>query len=215
MTKARLELARRWPAFAVATVVLALTTAGLLLVLWVQAEHTRAALAREANLRGQAVSTLATDVRALRVQVQAEGRTPVAPDPSRAVSGLPERAQVPVLVPVPGPSGAPGRPAPTPNMTALARLAAGLVTPSPGPSGAAGVNGTDGRDGRDGADGQPPAGWTWVDPSGNSYECDRAPDFDPANPRYVCTATSTPSPSPSSPAPASSSPAALDPRRKH
>jgi outer membrane murein-binding lipoprotein Lpp len=34
----------------------------------------------EADLRGTAVSTLATDVRRLRAQVQAAGRTPVAPD---------------------------------------------------------------------------------------------------------------------------------------
>ncbi|MFH9073461.1 hypothetical protein [Streptomyces alboflavus] len=84
----------------------------------------------EANLRGEAVSTLAGDVRALREQVKAEGEEPVAPDPTRAVEDLPERAEVPV--PIPGPRGPAGE---------------------PGQSGASGRPGEDGASGRDGADG--------------------------------------------------------------
>ncbi|MDX2733555.1 MULTISPECIES: hypothetical protein [unclassified Streptomyces] len=60
-------------------------------------------LAGEADLRGGAVTTLATDVRTLRSQIQAMGGTPDAPDPSRAVEDLPDWAEVPV--PIPGPPG--------------------------------------------------------------------------------------------------------------
>jgi hypothetical protein len=123
-------------------------------------------LADEADKRGTAVSTLAGDVRVLRAQVQAAGQTPKAPDPSKAVEDLDDRARVPVPIPVPGEKGDkgdPGKPAPT-------------ITPSPGPSGAPGRPGADstvpgpsgppgadstvpgpsgppGRDGRDGIDG--------------------------------------------------------------
>lgn len=92
-------------------------------------------LAREADLRGTAVSTLAGDVRALRAQVRAAGGTPVAPDPTTAVDDLPARAEVPVPIPgPPGPKGDPGKDAPT-------------ITPSPGPSGPAGKSGADGAPG--------------------------------------------------------------------
>jgi hypothetical protein len=58
----------------------------------IDAEARRAdALAAEANLRGDAVSVLADDVRVLREQVKAAGKTPAAPDPSRAVDDLPAR----------------------------------------------------------------------------------------------------------------------------
>ncbi|PAZ15694.1 hypothetical protein CLM62_12925 [Streptomyces sp. SA15] len=93
-------------------------------------------LAREADLRGTAVSTLAGDVRALRAQIKAEGETPVAPDPSRAVEDLPDRAEVPVPIPGPrGPEGDPGAPG------------------SPGPSGSRGSDGADGQDGGPGTPG--------------------------------------------------------------
>lgn len=99
-------------------------------------------IAQEADLRGRAVSTLAGDVRALREQVKAQGETPVAPDPTRAVEDLPDRAEVPV--PIPGPRGAtgpkgdkgePGEPG------------------EPGAPGAPGADGEDGADGGPGADG--------------------------------------------------------------
>lgn len=92
----------------------------------------RQQLAREADLRGTAVSTLAGDVRALREQLKAEGEVPVAPDPTRAVEDLPDRAEVPV--PIPGPRGADG---------------------AKGEPGSPGPSGSPGRDGSDGADGQP------------------------------------------------------------
>ncbi|MEV0115890.1 collagen-like protein [Streptomyces sp. NPDC050844] len=90
----------------------------------------------EANLRGEAVSTLAGDVRALREQVKAEGGTPVAPDPTRAVEDLPDRSEVPVPIPgPPGPAGDVGEPG------------------EQGPSGAPGTDGEDGEDGTPGQDG--------------------------------------------------------------
>lgn len=94
-------------------------------------------LAAEADLRGNAVSTLATDVRALRSQLQAKGETPTAPDPEQAIEDLPDRAEVPV--PIPGPPGEPGQ---------------------PGQTGQNGKPGTDGRDGQNGLDGVPGANGT-------------------------------------------------------
>ena len=106
---------------------------GAAAVAWLLVDRAELAdrLEREANLRGEAVSTLAGDVRALRAQVEGEGGTPVAPDPTKAVENLPDRAEVPVPIPgPPGPRGAPGADAPT-------------ITPSPGPPGAAGADGAD------------------------------------------------------------------------
>ena len=95
-------------------------------------------LAHEADLRGQAVSTLAGDVRALRAQVKAKGGTPVAPDPAKAVQDLPQRAKVPV--PIPGPPGPPGPTGPS---------------GAPGASGTPGKNGSSGQPGAAGASGAP------------------------------------------------------------
>lgn len=97
----------------------------------------REQLAREADLRGTAVSTLAGDVRALRAQVEAQGETPVAPDPTKAVEDLPDRAEVPV--PIPGARGAQGEKG------------------EPGEPGASGAPGRDGVDGSPGASGPPGA----------------------------------------------------------
>ena len=74
-----------------------------------RAEDRATQLAAEADRRGGAVSTLATDVRTLRAQITAEGGTPAAPDPAAAVDDLPDRVEVPV--PIPGPAGptGPGR----------------------------------------------------------------------------------------------------------
>jgi hypothetical protein len=70
-----------------------------------------------------------------------------------------------------------------------------------GPSGAAGQAGADGAAGQDGTDGKngaPPSSWTYTDQDGNEYSCVPVEDFDPGNPRYRCTQTSTASPDPSS-----------------
>ena len=142
MTRTDRVLAERRKFLALLTFLLALTGAVLLVYVRVQAETSRGdQLATEADLRGKAVSTLAGDVRALRQQVKAEGKTPVAPDPTKAVADLPARAEVPVPIPGPpgpkGDKGDPGKSAPT-------------ITPSPGASGAPGATGPQGPQGEPG-----------------------------------------------------------------
>lgn len=108
-------------------------------------------VAHEADLRGNAVTTLATDVRQLRSQLQAAGETPEVPDPSRAVEDLPARAEVPVPIPgPPGPTGDAGEPG----------KSGSSGSPGPdGPDGTDGADGTSGEDGVPGAAGPPgPAG---------------------------------------------------------
>lgn len=204
MTRAERVLARRWKPIALLAFLLALTGAVLLVYVRVQAEAQRAdQLAAEADLRGTAVSTLAGDVRALRQQVKAKGGTPVAPDPTKAVEDLPDRAEVPVPIPGPpgpkGDKGDPGKAAPT-------------ITPSPGASGASGANGVPGPQGPQGEPGvagpqgeqgaqgdrgetgPAPSGWTYTDGAGATYEC--TPDGDGST-HYTCRTTSggsTPSP---------------------
>ncbi|MET7481379.1 collagen-like protein [Streptomyces sp. NPDC005648] len=214
---------------AVAAVLLVLGGAVVLVWLRINAEAHRAdALEAEANRRGEAVTTLASDVRVLRAQITAKGGTPAAPDPSRAVDNLPDRAKVPV--PIPGPTGATGPRGPR----GLPGQAAPTVTPSPGASGASGAPGEagvpgkdgapgkDGTNGKDGAPGQPPAGWIWKWTDAQSvthtYTCQRTTDSPDDAPRYDCS--DSPSPAPSDPSPSrgggSSSPLAvgLDPTRR-
>lgn len=134
-------LAQRWRSLAVAAVLLVLAGAIVLVWLRIDAEARRAdQLASEADRRGDAVSTLAGDVRVLRQQVKDEGKTPAAPDPAVAVDDLPARAEVPV--PIPGPKGDPGRPG---------------RNGSPGPAGEDGAPGEDGTDGAPGEAGEPGA----------------------------------------------------------
>lgn len=131
MTRTERVLARRWRSALLACVLVAL--AGAVLIIWarIDAEARRAdQLAAEADRRGNAVGTLAGDVRALREQVKAAGKTPVAPDPSKAIANLPDRVEVPV--PIPGPKGDKG---------------------DPGKTGTAGSDGTDGNDGANGQNG--------------------------------------------------------------
>lgn len=155
----------------------------------------REELAREANLRGTAVTVLAGDVRALRAQVEAEGGTPVAPDPTKAVEDLPDRAEVPV--PIPGPSGAQGERG-EPGRDGLDGSPGASGSPGPagpsgpagpqgepgaeGPPGPAGQDGRDGADGRDGRDGQ-------TCPDGYSLQ---APEWDPDS--LVCRRDGAPAP---------------------
>ncbi|MFD6587251.1 collagen-like protein [Streptomyces anulatus] len=180
-------LARRWRTLALAAVLLVLSGAVLLVWLRIDAEAQRTAnVAAEADKRGDAVSTLAGDVRTLRAQIQAEGGTPAAPDPAAAVDDLPDRVEVPV--PIPGPTGPAGRdgkngrdgkdgadatPIPGPS-GATGQAGADSMVPGPaGPAGPAGPPGKDGvgkdgRDGKDGKDGAPgpacPDGYTLQPP---------------------------------------------------
>lgn len=121
-------------------------------------------LAHEADLRGQAVSTLAGDVRALRQQVKAKGATPVAPDPTRAVPSLSARAAVPV--PIPGPAGPAGAAGPSGAPGASGEPGTPGSPGVPGPSGAAGQSGAAGSPGPTGAPGSPGPASTVAGPQG-------------------------------------------------
>lgn len=163
-------LAPRWRSFALAAVLLVLS--GAVVLVWLRIGYETAAREQavaEANLRGDAASTLAGDVRVLRAQVEALGEAPAAPEPEEAVEDLPQRTTVPV--PIPGPTGAtgpageqgkPGEPG-TPGASGQPgeKGEAGAVGPMgpsgppgvQGPQGEQGIPGRDGTDGRDGADG--------------------------------------------------------------
>lgn len=209
-------LAQRWRSLAITAVLLVL--AGAVVLVWLridQESSARQAATAEANLRGDAVTTLAGDVRVLREQIKARGGTPAVPDPSRAVEDLPARAEVPVPIPGPagprGPEGEPGKPAPT-------------VTPSPGAPGSDGTDGSDGVDGSDGAPGEPgdtvtgPPGAAGKDGSDGTDGKDgkdgrdgqacpdgytlQAPSWDPD--ALVCRRDGAPPPSDPSPPPTSS-----------
>lgn len=239
MTRAERALAPRWRWIALLCWLVALS--GAVVIGW--AQHQRDVqhvdqLAAENDLRGDAVSTLTGDVRALRAQVQAIGGTPVAPDPATAVPHLPDRTAAPAPIPGPpgapgvqgepgpastvsGPPGPPGSPGPESTVPGPAGAAGapGADSTVPGPAGppgvgvpgAAGKDGTDGKDGANGLPGQPPAGWTWTDPAGVRYSCAPAAGFDPEAPRYVCTSEGAPSQDPSAP---SSPPAVVQDRRR-
>lgn len=146
MSRTERFLAARWRG--IATLCALVSLFGIAAILWARidsADQKAADLAAEADLRGNAVATLATDVRKLRSQLEADGKTPVAPDPTAAVDDLPDRSTVPV--PIPGPKGDKGDKG-DPGIDA--------PSPSPGPSGPAGrpgINGAPGRDGADGIDG--------------------------------------------------------------
>ena len=235
MTRPERALARRWRPLALVCWLVALS--GAVVLIWARiADETERAdtLAVEADRRGEAVSTLAGDVRILSAQVKAAGATPRAPDPSTAVDDLDQRTRVPVPVPGPrGPQGEPGRPAPTvtpspgppgpagedgadstvpgPAGSPGAPGAPGADSTVPGPVGPSGPAGRDGRDGQAGRDGQPPAGWSF-EYGGVTYTCTPADDFDPDSPRYRCAA---PEPAPTdSGTPANPLAAALDPSRR-
>jgi hypothetical protein len=203
-------------------VAIVLFLGGAAAVGWLLVDRDRLAgqLSREADLRGEAVSTLAGDVRVLREQVKAEGKTPAVPDPARAIEDLPARAEVPVPIPgPPGETGPPGRPgrngedgadgdAGVPGQDgAPGRDGADSTVPGPsGPPGAdstvPGPSGPPGRDGRDGVDGKD--GQTC--PDGYSLQ---APSWDAD--ALVCRRDGAPDPSENPSAPQT---VALDPQRR-
>lgn len=211
MTRTERRIVLHWRGIATACAILALF--GISLVLWhrIDSSDSRAAAAAaEANRRGNAVSTLAGDVRALRVQVQAAGKTPVAPDPSKAVSDLPARTVVPVPIPGQrGAAGAPGRPGASGVPGQPGQPGASGEPGTPGASGAPGVPGQPGQPGKDGKDGtngtngapgQPPAGWsyTWTSSDGVTHHvtCTRTGDSPDDAPEYDCSDSSTETPPP-------------------
>ncbi|MFD0146223.1 MULTISPECIES: collagen-like protein [unclassified Streptomyces] len=169
MTRTRIVLSQRWRSFAVAAVLLVLS--GAVVLVWLRVTHeteAREQAIAEANLRGDALTVLAGDVRVLRAQIEANGDTPAAPDPDRAVADLPQRTTVPVPIPgpsgpagLPGEQGEPGQPGATgppgaqgePGATVTGPPGPAGATGPPGPQGEQGPAGRDGTDGRDGADG--------------------------------------------------------------
>lgn len=219
MTRAQAALAQRWRSFAVAALLLVLS--GAIVLVWLRiddADQRAEQLTVEANARGDAVSTLAGDVRVLRAQITAKGGTPAAPDPARAVKDLPGRAKVPVPIPGPtGPRGArgeqgdqgePGKPGATPDAVPGPSGSKGdqgnqgepgaTVTGPPGPAGPPGADGEDGTNGRDGADGKDgEAGQTC--PDGYSLQ---APSWDAD--ALVCRRDGAPPPEDPSPTPSPS-----------
>lgn len=204
MTRTELVLYRRRHLLWITAALLVIGGGVLMSLLLIQREsHTREQAIAEANLRGEAVTVLAGDVRALREQVKAEGATPVAPDPTKAVENLPDRAEVPVPIPGPrgatGASGEPGDPGASgsPGREGIPGPsgAPGSVGPTgpqgvQGEPGVAGQDGRDGVDGRDGRDGQ-------TCPDGYSLQ---APADDPD--ALVCRRDGAPAPSPEPSSPA-------------
>lgn len=211
MTRAERAFVRRRHLMWIACALLALTGFGILIWQRIDDGDRRDAtaiesLATEAELRGTAVSTLAGDVRALRQQVKARGGTPVAPDPSKAVADLPDRAEVPVPIPGPpgpkgdkGAKGDSGKPAPTITPAPGEPGAPGSDSTIPGPAGpqgepgVAGPQGEQGPEGERGETGPPPSGWTYTDGSGTTYEC--TPDGDGST-HYTCRLTGGGDPAP-------------------
>ena len=219
MTRAvRRRAARRARALWVLAVLL--FVGGAVAVAWLVVERDRLydQLENEADLRGEAVSTLAGDVRALRAQVKAGGETPVAPDPTRAVEDLPARAEVPVPIPgPPGPAGSPG-PSGEPGEDGVdgspgASGAPGVIGPT-GPAGPQGEPGPAGPQGEPGPAGpQGPAGEAGKDgqacPEGYHWE---APADDPD--ALVCRRDGAPDPSEEPGNGQGSVAAGLDPQRR-
>lgn len=118
---------------------------------------------------------------------------------------------------------------PAPTATQISSAVATYMAANPAPSGpagptgaagnagATGATGPQGPQGPVGASGPPPAGWSWTDPTGVTYNC--VEDNQSPSPHYTCEPASSPSPSPSSPSPsAPSSPAtgawAVTPQRR-
>lgn len=213
MTRTERALAGHWRWIAVFCWLLALS--GVAVIGWSWYSQ----LADEADRRGTAVSTLASDVRILRAQVQAAGETPKAPDPSQAVEDLDDRTRVPVPIPGPrGPQGEPGTPGPS-GSPGQDGADGETGVGSPGPTGAAGTDGVPGpagppgEPGPAGPQGEPgPAGADGVDgrdgqtcPDGYSLQ---APADDPD--ALVCRRDGAPQPS-DSPSPLT---LALDPTRR-
>lgn len=218
MTRAERALAGSWRWIAVLCWLAALSGAVVIGWSWY------GQLADEADRRGNAVSTLAGDVRILREQVKAAGETPKAPDPSKAVEDLDDRTRVPVPIPgprgpqgepgSPGPSGAPGSlgPSGTPGRNgkggAAGEPGAAGATGPPGPEGPAGPTGPQGEPGPEGPQGERgPAG----PPCPDGYSL-QAPAYDPD--ALVCRKDGAPQPSDGSESGGGLLSMGLDPNRR-
>lgn len=190
MTRFQRLLAPRWRSIFLVCVLIALC--GIAVILWarIDAGDRRADdLRAEADRRGEAVSTLAQDVRDLRAQVEAGGGTPAAPDPSDAVDDLLDRVRVPAAAPgSPGAKGDRGATgaggAPGPGGQRGPRGESGPPGPSgspgpAGPSGEPGEPGPAGADGLNGANGTDGAGGPAGPPGSNGSQGYQGPKGDP------------------------------------
>lgn len=169
-------------------------------------------LQQEKASEATAIGQLSTALQTTQNQLKQHGVTPKAPPPQTIVQGVPGIQGIQGIPgqSIVGPQGPPGKDAPTPNPTAIASLAAGMVHPSPGPQGPAGPAGQPGADstvpgpqgpaGPQGQSGPPPSSWTWswTDSTGvtHTYTCTQTAA---GSTSYSCqeTGTSSPSPSPS------------------
>lgn len=162
-----------------------------------------------------AIGQLSTALQDTQNQLRQHGVEPTAPPPAQIVQGVPGMQGIQGIPGPAGPSGPPGGIGPTGPVGATGKTGAtGATGPTgatgaTGPTGAQGVAGQPGQTGAtgpagpsgpSGANGQPPAGWTYTDPAGNTYSCTRVSNFDPSSPQYQCAQTGsapTPAPSPS------------------
>ncbi|MGW0902767.1 collagen-like protein [Streptomyces sp. NPDC002853] len=148
-------LARRWRSVFLVCVLVALCGVAALLWARIDAGDRRAdQLATEADRRGEAVSTLARDVRTLRAQVRSHGDTPAAPDPADAVDDLLSRARVPGSPGATGSQGEDGKQGEKGMPGDGGRQGDQGETGEPGEAGASGEPGPAGADGTDGANGE-------------------------------------------------------------
>jgi hypothetical protein len=109
--------------------------------------------------------------------------------PCTGPPGIPGVTGSPGAAGQPGPAGSPGATGPTGSAGQPGQAGpAGPPGPTgdPGPSGPAGPPGTSGAAGPAGPAGKPPAGWTWTDPVGVTYSCDRDQASPDSAPRYTC-----------------------------
>ncbi|MGW6024849.1 collagen-like protein [Streptomyces sp. NPDC055099] len=150
-------LARRWRSVFLVCVLVALCGVAALLWARIDAGDRRAdRLAAEADRRGEAVSTLARDVRTLRAQVRSHGDTPAAPDPADAVDDLLSRARVPGRPGATGSQGEDGKqgekgvPGDGGRQGAAGERGEAGAAGDPGPAGADGTDGANGERGPEG-----------------------------------------------------------------
>ncbi len=155
MTRIERMLALRWRKIFLVCVLIALS--GIAVILWArinEGERRADRLTEEATRRGEALSTLAEDVRTLRRQVSAAGGTPAAPDPSDAVDDLLARVRAPAGAP-----GAAGSPGATGKTGKTGKAGTSGERGEAGPTGPPGANGERGPTGEQGEAGSPgPAG---------------------------------------------------------
>lgn len=161
------------------------------------------------------IALLASAEASARAQLLAHGISPSVAPPQeiiREVSGPAGEPGVAGASGAPGAPGAAGQPgSPGPSGASGAPGAPGSAGPAgaagpqgdPGAAGPQGPAGAPGPPGASGAPGSPPAGWSWTDPSGNTYTC--APDQQQPSPHYTCALATSPSSTstPTSPTPTS------------